>query len=321
MISIIIPVYNVEKYIRECLESVAAQTYTDLEVILVDDCGTDGSMRVVKEFVDTYDGPIKFKVIRHERNRGLSAARNTGIDVAQGEYISFIDSDDYIAPGMYERFVDAFAKAEGNVQIVSCLCVTDTEGVISEAFSSSSEPYYIAPEQYAEKLLLMQAPHMAWGKLYKADLFSHVRYREGRNNEDILFALDSYQHIESAGISMYVIPDRLYYYRIRPGSICTSSEVDFSDVVIENSIEVIASVRNQKPDLTEKLLKDLLLQLYFPLMEFKKKSHPKHCKYKVYCKHLASIPNRIAKGTLTAKQFRLFLMMKYLPGLYVALKG
>ena len=222
---------------------------------------------------------------------------------------------------MYERFVKAFAEVEGNVQIVSCLCVTDTEGVISEAFSSASEPYYIAPEQYAERLLLMQAPHMAWGKLYKADLFNHVRYREGRNNEDILFVLDSYQYIESSCTSMYVIPDRLYYYRIRPGSICTSSEVDFHDVVIENSIEVIGSVGNQKQILTEKLLEDLLLQLYFPLMEFKKTLHPKHYKYKEYCKHLVLIPNQIARSTLTAKQFPIFLMMKYLPGLYVALKG
>lgn len=82
LVSIIIPVNNVSDYVEECLQSVAAQTYTAIECIIVDDCGTDDSMQKVESFITNYQGPITFKILHHEHNRGLSAARNTGIDAA-----------------------------------------------------------------------------------------------------------------------------------------------------------------------------------------------------------------------------------------------
>ena len=98
-ISIIIPVYNVEQYIEECLLSVANQTMTEgIECIIVDDCGPDNSAAIAKRFVDSYQGDIRFTFIQRENNGGLSAARNTGIEAATGEYIYFLDSDDFIVP-------------------------------------------------------------------------------------------------------------------------------------------------------------------------------------------------------------------------------
>ena len=97
-VSIIIPIYNVEPYIEDCLQSVANQTMTEgVECILVDDCGTDNSIQIAQGFVDTYQGNISFTILHHEHNRGLSAARNTGIKAAQGEYVYFLDSDDIIS--------------------------------------------------------------------------------------------------------------------------------------------------------------------------------------------------------------------------------
>jgi len=94
-VSIIIPLYNVKKYISDCLLSVARQTFRGkIECIIVDDCGTDNSVTLAEQFIAGYDGPIEFTMCHHNHNRGLSAARNTGIDVATGDYIYFLDSDD-----------------------------------------------------------------------------------------------------------------------------------------------------------------------------------------------------------------------------------
>ena len=97
-VSIIIPVYNVAPYIKRCLDSVVAQSFQDIECILVDDCGTDNSKEIVQQYIDNYQGQIQFKFIHHEKNLGLSGARNTGIKVATGEWLYFLDSDDSIIP-------------------------------------------------------------------------------------------------------------------------------------------------------------------------------------------------------------------------------
>ena len=108
-VSIIIPIYNVEKYVAECLNSVISQTYdhSKIECIIVNDCTTDDSMDIVYEIIKKYDGGMSFIICRHEHNEGLSSARNTGIEVAKGNYIFFIDSDDYIYPNSLELLLNA----------------------------------------------------------------------------------------------------------------------------------------------------------------------------------------------------------------------
>ena len=102
-------VYNVEKYVAECLNSVISQTYdhSKIECIIVNDCTTDDSMDIVYEIIKKYDGCMSFIICRHEHNEGLSAARNTGIELAKGNYIFFIDSDDYIYPNSLELLLNA----------------------------------------------------------------------------------------------------------------------------------------------------------------------------------------------------------------------
>ena len=102
-ISIIIPIYNVAEYITECLQSVMRQTYKgEIECILVDDCGKDKSISVAEQLISDYKGQIEFRILHHEHNRGLSAARNTGTDAATGDYIYYLDSDDYISDDCIE---------------------------------------------------------------------------------------------------------------------------------------------------------------------------------------------------------------------------
>ena len=108
-VSIIIPIYNVEKYVAECLNSVISQTYDHSKIgcIIVNDCTTDDSIDIVYKIIKKYDGGMSFIICRHEHNEGLSSARNTGIEVAKGNYIFFIDSDDYIYPNSLELLLNA----------------------------------------------------------------------------------------------------------------------------------------------------------------------------------------------------------------------
>lgn len=116
-VSIIIPVYNVDPYIAECLQSVMQQNYEGpLECIVVDDCGTDRSMEVAEKLIAEYDGPIEFRLLHHEKNMGLSCARNTGINAATGEYIFFLDSDDIITDDCIDTLTSQLKK--GNFDII-----------------------------------------------------------------------------------------------------------------------------------------------------------------------------------------------------------
>lgn len=117
-ISIIVPVYNVEQYIKECFDSIAAQTYKgELECIFVDDCGQDYSVSVLEKLIAEYKGPIQFSIVHHEHNKGLSGARNTGIRNAKGDYLYFIDSDDSITSDCIEKLV-ALAEKYPGVEVV-----------------------------------------------------------------------------------------------------------------------------------------------------------------------------------------------------------
>lgn len=110
-VSIIIPVYNVAPYIIRCLDSVAAQTYTgEMECLLVDDCGSDDSINIAKQWIQSYNGNIDFIIFHHSKNQGLSAARNTGIEVASGNYVYFLDSDDAITPDCIKKLTDLAVK-------------------------------------------------------------------------------------------------------------------------------------------------------------------------------------------------------------------
>lgn len=149
MISVIIPVYNVRDYLVTCLESVASQSYQELEVLLVDDCSTDDSVSVIQSFIDNYNGPIQFRLLRHEKNYGLSAARNTGLNAMTGDFVGFIDSDDYIKPDMYARLLEAM-QSSMEVGIVSCRFDTDTDGVLTPVVANEEILGLIPPDRFLD---------------------------------------------------------------------------------------------------------------------------------------------------------------------------
>ena len=115
-ISVIIPIYNVEKFVERCILSIINQTYTkEVECIIVNDCTPDSSMKIVERLVADYKGQIRFKLLNHERNKGIAAVRNTGLNAASGDYIIYIDSDDYCEQDMLEKMYTKAVEEDADV--------------------------------------------------------------------------------------------------------------------------------------------------------------------------------------------------------------
>ena len=196
-ISIIVPVYNVEPYIRECFDSIAAQTYKGkLECIFVDDCGQDKSVEILEGLMADYHGSIDFSLVHHEHNKGLSGARNTGVQHANGEYLYFLDSDDTITPDCIEKLVALAMKYPG-VEVVQGSARAKTDWLqVKRAFV----PEYSDDFGWIRKTMLKRyvIPLTAWNKLVsRAFVLAHELYFvEGMIHEDEIwnFMMAKYVH-------------------------------------------------------------------------------------------------------------------------------
>lgn len=211
-ISVIIPVYKVEEFLDDCVRSVIAQTHTNTEIILVDDGSPDNCPAMCDSWAEK---DKRIKVI-HKPNGGLSDARNAGLEIATGEYISFIDSDDWILPEMYERMLSLIQKE--NADICACSirsCYPDHEEVwgCKEYFTGTAEQ--ILDMLYSDT----KYPVSAWNKLYKRECWNKLRFPVGKICED---AFTTYQLVHNAG-RIVQVPEAFYCYRIRPQSIMTSA--------------------------------------------------------------------------------------------------
>lgn len=217
MISIIIPIYKVEQYLDECVTSIINQTYKDLEIILVDDGSPDYCPQMCDEWAKK-DSRIK---VVHKENGGLSSARNAGLAVANGEYIGFVDSDDYVDWTMYEDLMQVMNQNE-KTMVVSSPIIRNTDGVFT--------PYKVGTYDYKDgdtmsfseymKLFLgMNMDATVWNKLYKRE-FIQTMFREGRNNEDYLFMYYNVKNVFNTDKLLAVTDKAHYYYRDNAQSIC-----------------------------------------------------------------------------------------------------
>lgn len=177
-LSIIVPIYNVEKYLKKCIDSILEQTYKNLEIILIDDGSTDNSGKICDEYENK---DCRIKVI-HKKNGGLSDARNYGISIATGDYLGFIDSDDVIDRDMYEILYEKITQY--NADIAICGFKKFFEGENIEYKKSEKYEIYTSKEAI-KQLLLDNLTNHAWNKLYNKKLFEDIRYPKGKNFEDI----------------------------------------------------------------------------------------------------------------------------------------
>lgn len=242
-ISIIIPIYNVEPYIEECLQSVATQTFTEgLECVLVDDCGSDNSVAIAESFVDSYKGDIKFSLIHHDKNKGLSAARNTGIKAAKGEYLYFLDSDDTITSDCIEVMCGLIQKY-GEVDLVQ-----GNSSNLKELLGNKWQcemPEYTTNKREIKRFILTYRGDLiaAQCRLIKKRIIENhqVFFRNHIIHEDNHWTFFIAKHIDSIIIDQNIS----YYHRYNPDSItnniCKVREYNSYYIIIKEMCENIDS--------------------------------------------------------------------------------
>ncbi len=217
IISIIVPVYNVEKYLDECIKSIVNQSYKDLEIILVNDGSTDGSLAICETWGER-DGRIK---IISQENAGLSAARNTGLSAATGEYVYFVDSDDYISSELCERSIDRLRETKADIACFDIMRVDDAgnnRGMIENGQGDS----LIKGEAALVHLVSGEIHDSACNKLIKRGLFNGVAFPVGCKFEDLGTTYKLF--LKSKEICF--LPEVFYYYRKRSDSIIGSMSID-----------------------------------------------------------------------------------------------
>lgn len=215
LISIIVPVYNVEKYLKKCVNSIITQTYTNLEIILVDDGSKDSSGEMCDEFSKS-DSRIK---VIHRKNGGLSAARNSGIEVYRGKYVTFIDSDDWIEPTYVEYLYYLLKKYNSDVSQCAFRYIDSKKKIYNKVTNSDYEEVYNSKDAIKNLLHSKYLITSAWGKLYKRCFFDRLRYPEGKLFEDIPV---TYQVMLDSEKICYG-DHALYNYFYNEGSISKSS--------------------------------------------------------------------------------------------------
>ena len=211
LLSVIIPVYNVERYVAECIESVINQTYNDLEIIIVNDGSTDNSLKICEAYAKR---DKRIKIINKE-NGGISSARNTGLDNATGKYIGFVDSDDYIGEDMYEKLVEACI--DNNAKASVCHAVTFTDGnkpFVNTGFIKKDYCTTDIKQIFSNTLVMSQS---LCNKLFKTSLFENIRFPLNKVDEDgyvvydLLYRAKKVAYVALGG----------YFYRRRENSYTT----------------------------------------------------------------------------------------------------
>ncbi len=217
LISVIVPVYNVEQYLNKCIENIISQTYSNIEIFLVDDGSTDSSGIICDKFL-SIDKRIK---VIHKNNGGLSDARNVALDVINGAYVTFIDSDDFVDENYIEYLYNLAKKYDADISICSYKVVSE-KSIIKIKDGKYIETLMTQKEAIFELLSSKKFSNSAWAKLYKTSLFKDVRYPVGKIFEDVA---TTYKLFFKSKIIAYGNKP-LYNYLIRNGSILRQGKFD-----------------------------------------------------------------------------------------------
>ena len=215
LISVIIPVYNVEEYLPYCIDSIIQQTYRNLEILLIDDGSTDCSGSICEKYALS-DKRIK---VVHKENGGLSDARNKGLDICNGDYVSFVDADDYVGNDYIERLYSAICDSHAEIAVCDTYKFYDEGKLLNTIPQKGSKLLFSNIEALEDALYRRNLTFYANGKLYKKELFREIRFPYDRLFEDLY---TTYKVIYQANLVIY-LPFSIYFYRQRTGSIINSS--------------------------------------------------------------------------------------------------
>lgn len=267
-ISIIIPVYNVQEYLPKCIESVLRQTYRNLEIILVDDGSPDHCGKICDSYAKK---DARIRVI-HKKNEGVAIARNTGMEYATGEYISFIDSDDWIPKNAYQVLYHGIKQYDADCAVGKCMNIVDKNGALRMK-KSAVQPVRCETAAEAMKHVLLSGSAI-WNRLFKRKVFHNLRFPADRVNDDEFIALRAYAKCEK----IVFLNQGTYYYRLRKNSITTSRFSLRNLDYYYNSKDNLAFIEKEAPGLKEcaeyKYIK-AMLYCYFHLKMMKQNDKTK----------------------------------------------
>lgn len=243
LISVIIPVYKVEKYLNKCINSVINQTYSNLEIILVDDGSPDNCGNIC----DNYAKKDKRIKVIHKQNGGLSSARNAGLEIATGSLISFIDSDDYVDIKMLEELKNNMEKYNSDISV--CNFYKKYKFIKKIKTKVNKEYVFQNKEKYTEAKDGNRCINpCAWNKLYKKEIFNNIRYPEGKIFEDSYVIYDIADTVDKISYT----PKALYFYRARKSSITKSKKKNNYDQVDALSKNIDFLTKKKYFDLADK---------------------------------------------------------------------
>lgn len=245
LISVIVPIYNVEKYLNRCVDSVISQTYTNLEICLVNDGSTDNSGRICDEYMKV-DSRIK---VIHKKNGGLSDARNAALKLISGEYVTFIDSDDFVATDFIEYLYELIIKNNSDISFAGLQSIKEDNSP-----EKSIEKFYLelTAEDAIKKMLCNRGvSHTACGKLFKSNLWSNNCFPKGVLYEDYAIIYK----IFSLANNIVLGDGRKYYYCIRKNSIMTTKLNERQFVLLKISEEVTKFLVNKYQNINVEALR------------------------------------------------------------------
>ncbi len=273
LISIIIPIYNIMDCLEKCVDSCIHQTYRNLEILLVDDGSTDGTGKLCDRLKEK-DERIR---VFHKENGGSSSARNMGIKEAKGEYLGFVDSDDYISPAMYEELMRAVLEKNVLMAQVSRDEIDEKGNRMPDVCIPPEKDFFCSSEEFMKELLMHRGDCSFCTKLIKKELFADKKFPEGKLNEDFYLLLQMLKEVEG----VYILSAQHYHVFYRIGSNTRKKEKEeFSRVfmdIVDNADVAWEIVEKQYPHLKEVCIRFGLFQrldymLHIPVSQMKKEN-------------------------------------------------
>ncbi len=250
MVSIIVPVYGVEKYLKECIESLIKQTYDHIEIMLIDDESKDNSAQIC----DTYAKIDKRIHVMHKENGGAASARNAGLKMISGEYICFVDGDDSVKLNYIEKLVWLIEKY--NADIAVCSYYYQYKDELVENINSYKEQV-IAQVLYLKQFLTDWTCGLIWNKIFKREVLNNIFFQEGHKIDDEFFTYKTV--MQSKKIALFDEP--LYYYRMRASSVMNLSYT-YSEQILEDKLDYLLEryklVSKKYPELKKYYLENLV---------------------------------------------------------------
>ena len=312
LISVIVPVYKVEQYLDECVQSIRQQTYTNLEIILVDDGSPDRCPAICDKYAEI-DHRV---VVIHKQNGGVCSARNAALSIAKGDYIGFVDGDDYIDSSMYEDLMNACADSGAGLAYSNFQFVDNTgqnkHNWVGWHFDSSE---LLSSETFLLKILKDEIFCSVWNKLFRADLIRRIIFRS--KNEDVLFCFETALLMNNKHVKAISVPSYLYFYRYNPLSL---TNIRFSILthldILENSSHFVRCLEDSNNSSLLKIAKHRyyshLLGLNMAIMN----NYEYQFAYKSYLNRLKDIPFVYVNEVLGFRHRLAFYILRFCPILW-----